>query len=440
MDIQEFYMRRIYSAFKLAGFRFDREGNVTAKAGPLEALPDIVDAPDIVIPQSAYPEDITPDPDAAEEIRAFSRAGHLPAVIFESSRIFYMGFEDDSGDLYFLGPASLGILSQGEVHAYYHRRGCAGSSIPSVTLQQALSCLSMLYAADTGKTVSEKEIIAYSLPNMYRQMNQPENDRKQAAWYMDMFNKNMMFSTYQDERNFLDEFRQGEMWIPDEVIIENLWQLESVGPLSRDNFYKLSEYAVVTAAALLRAEAIDAGVPWEKAYKIFNDATQSLAGASTALETMFVYRDVVNALSAQIRGTREKVPAGSLSEQCKRYITQNIRKNFTIQEMADEMGYSTGYLSRVFSEAEGVTLQQYIMREKLSRAAELLIHSDEKIGTISDYLGFHSQSYMAEQFSRHYSMTPSQYRKKYKVSPANKSAQYQTSKKSRRKTTEDGGP
>ena len=412
--MQEFYMRRIYNALRIPSFRFDREGNMTAKAGPLEALPDIADAPDIVIPESLWPEDVSPDMEAAEEIRALSRSEQFPVVIFRGSRIFFMGFEDGGGDLYLLGPASLGNLTPEEIHAYNHEHSRTEKAFPAVTLQQALSCLSMLYAAGTGVQIPEKEIIARSVPGMSQQLNRNEQQQKETAWYFDMFEKDMMFSTYRDERNFLEEFRRGEMWIPDEVIIKDLWQLESVGPLSQDNFYKQSEYAVVTAAALLRAEAIDAGVPWEKAYKVFNDATQALAGAATALDAMFVYRDVVNTLSAEIRKTREQAPAGSLPEQCKRYVARNVRRSFTIQEMADEMGYSAGYLSRVFSESEGMPLQQYITQEKLSRAANLLVNSNEKIGTISDYLGFHSQSYMTEQFSRQYGLTPSQYRKAHR--------------------------
>ena len=52
------------------------------------------------------------------------------------------------------------------------------------------------------------------------------------------------------------------------------------------------------------------------------------------------------------------------------------------------IGISRGYLSHRFAEAEGISIQQYILQEKCHHAANLLKFSDYSIALISEYFGF----------------------------------------------------
>ena len=68
------------------------------------------------------------------------------------------------------------------------------------------------------------------------------------------------------------------------------------------------------------------------------------------------------------------------------------------------------YLSRFFSEKEGITLQQYIQREKIRTASNLLKYSDRSIADIAQYMGFQSQSSFSRVFKRWQAVTPLEYR------------------------------
>ena len=75
-------------------------------------------------------------------------------------------------------------------------------------------------------------------------------------------------------------------------------------------------------------------------------------------------------------------------------------------------GYSPNYLSKKFKTEIGISISEYIAKEKIDAAKNLLISGDNKITKICDQLGFGSQSYFSELFKKYTGMTPVQYRDK----------------------------
>ena len=53
---------------------------------------------------------------------------------------------------------------------------------------------------------------------------------------------------------------------------------------------------------------------------------------------------------------------------------------------------SHSYLTKKFKEYEGITIQQYIISEKLKAAANMLKYSDASISEIAEYLSFASRA------------------------------------------------
>ena len=324
----------------------------------------------------------------------------------EESRYFYMEKVYRGWNL------PVFLLNAEGLLAFRHEKKQPSAEVPGLTLQQALCALSVLYAGVTGQMLSEEEIAKASGLQSIHEESREAGEVNRATWQMKLFEKNLTFKTYEDEKNFMEEFRRGQMRINDAVILRDMWELEGVGSLARDDFRKQCEYAVVSAAALMRSAAIEEGVPGTTGYRIVDNALLELTKADTPVEIMYVYRDVVNELGEEICRAKGREDSDVLQDRCKDYVARHIRTSFTIREMAADLGYNASYLSRKFSETEGMTLQQYIMKERLRMTANLLKNSDEKIGTISEYMGFPSQNRMTEQFTREYGMSPTEYRRK----------------------------
>jgi AraC family transcriptional regulator len=109
---------------------------------------------------------------------------------------------------------------------------------------------------------------------------------------------------------------------------------------------------------------------------------------------------------------------GRLIEGIKNKIIQLIhhtervdRKHNWSTILADEFHYEYNYLSNLFSSVEGITLEQYIIRQKIERAKELLFYDEQNLSEIADRLGYSSVAHLSAQFKKITGLTPSELKK-----------------------------
>lgn len=79
--------------------------------------------------------------------------------------------------------------------------------------------------------------------------------------------------------------------------------------------------------------------------------------------------------------------------------------------LSEEMHYEYNYLSTLFSSVEGITLEQYIIRQKIERAKELLFYDELNLSEIANQLGYSSVAHLSGQFKKITGMTPSELKK-----------------------------
>ena len=76
-----------------------------------------------------------------------------------------------------------------------------------------------------------------------------------------------------------------------------------------------------------------------------------------------------------------------------------------------EIPYEYSYISNLFSQVEGVTLEQFIIRQKIEKVKELLFYDEMNLGEIAWQMGYSSPSYLNSQFKKVTGMTPGEFRK-----------------------------
>ncbi len=70
------------------------------------------------------------------------------------------------------------------------------------------------------------------------------------------------------------------------------------------------------------------------------------------------------------------------------------------------------YLSNLFSEVEGTTIEKYIISQKTEKVKELLVYDELTLSEIADRLGYSSVAHLSAQFKKVTGLTPSYFRKK----------------------------
>ncbi len=68
------------------------------------------------------------------------------------------------------------------------------------------------------------------------------------------------------------------------------------------------------------------------------------------------------------------------------------------------------YLSNLFSSVEGITIEQFFIRQRIEKVKELLVYDELSLGEIAFQLGFSSVAHLSGQFKKITGMTPSHFR------------------------------
>jgi AraC family transcriptional regulator len=159
-----------------------------------------------------------------------------------------------------------------------------------------------------------------------------------------------------------------------------------------DMYMGIEDSRVATLIELMRAE-IDAGAPTGGAY----GEALSLALASR-----------VASLCASMPGEHRRAATLS-SKQLTRvseHIGQNLAQELTIDRLATLVNMSAFHFARCFKQTTGMTPHQFVTRERILRARELLLSGKQSIGEIAMALGFASQSHFADVYRRITGTTP----------------------------------
>ena len=94
----------------------------------------------------------------------------------------------------------------------------------------------------------------------------------------------------------------------------------------------------------------------------------------------------------------------------KEYIEEHLETNIRVSEICAHLGYSKTYLSRIFHEAGGETMANYIVLRKIDRAKTLVREQKMNFTEISERLGFNNPQYFSRVFKRVTGMSPSEFR------------------------------
>lgn len=98
------------------------------------------------------------------------------------------------------------------------------------------------------------------------------------------------------------------------------------------------------------------------------------------------------------------------------YIKEHFREPISLQQVADNIFVSRGYLSNIFNEVTGMKLTEYVNIQRINCAKELLDNTNESITDIANSCGFENITYFERIFRQATGVTPLKYRQSMKQS------------------------
>ncbi|MFN8455772.1 MAG: helix-turn-helix domain-containing protein [Anaerolineae bacterium] len=94
------------------------------------------------------------------------------------------------------------------------------------------------------------------------------------------------------------------------------------------------------------------------------------------------------------------------------YFHHNYHRPLSRPEIAEAVGVSENYLSRIFSQELGLLPWQYLNRYRVMQAKRLLDQTNDSITAIALQVGFNDPAYFSKVFLREANCSPTEYRKR----------------------------
>src|SRR6478609_5285322 len=98
------------------------------------------------------------------------------------------------------------------------------------------------------------------------------------------------------------------------------------------------------------------------------------------------------------------------------YIEENLETQITLEKLAEIACFSPFHYHRVFQAMVGESVMNYVRKRRLTRAAERLFFTDEKVIDIALDVGFQYQESFNRAFKKFYDVSPKQYRNARRIS------------------------
>lgn len=92
------------------------------------------------------------------------------------------------------------------------------------------------------------------------------------------------------------------------------------------------------------------------------------------------------------------------------YTDETSRVNYS-DYISQKLNYDYTYLSNIFSEVKGITIQQFIIIHKIERAKELLLYDELNLSQIAYKLHYSSVAHLSNQFKKVTGLSPSFFKK-----------------------------
>lgn len=333
----------------------------------------------------------------------------VPVLFQDEHKVVFACIKKED-EYVFMGPIATTNMSKIELHRFYFSYGMRKGierALPVLNFGRILAGVELLAERLLNKNFLNEELLKNNGIN-----NEIESSEsvERVCFQIENEEDTPYHHSFINEKEALDYIREGKT----EEAIKASIQLDSqVGIMSKDPIQQWKKLVIVAVALSIRA-AIDGGISPAEAYEISDFYNQQMDKCKTETELIEVKNKAIKELANRVYEKQNHKPSSSYIEQCCEYVNKNYREKIYISKIAELLGISTTYLSKIFVKEKGITLQEYIVKVRVEHAANLLVYSNESLTKISDYVNFPSQSYFGRVFRQYMDMTPKQYRERYK--------------------------
>lgn len=166
----------------------------------------------------------------------------------------------------------------------------------------------------------------------------------------------------------------------------------------------------IVLLTLCSRACIQGGLSPDIAYDLNDYYAGKLEQCKSLSDTQKLSDEMLEDYVRRVREVRENTSVSNLIRNSCEYIKSHLSETISIEHLAKRAGYTEYYFSHKFKKEMGLSVNDYILNEKIEQAKLLLSGSTESIQSISDSLAFANRSYFYTCFRKVTGVSPTEYR------------------------------
>jgi two-component system response regulator YesN len=152
-----------------------------------------------------------------------------------------------------------------------------------------------------------------------------------------------------------------------------------------------------------------------KQYPKLADIFDSHAGIIEFIESRFYLYEIMQYVSEILEKALDRlhdhIGNENIIDDIISYTERNYTQPLTLEELAAEFGYNSGYLGRLFTRTTGTGYNYYLNECRIKKAKEFLAGGKYKVYEVAQMVGYNDVDYFGKKFRKHAGMTPAEFRK-----------------------------
>jgi AraC-type DNA-binding domain-containing proteins len=308
-----------------------------------------------------------------------------------------------------VGPAAERILSdeairQVEKPSERNRLGAflkIRDRLPRMQWTRFVSAVSVIYRLATERRLDPSDIVT--------RMRSPLESEIFEAMDRDLSRageRSAMHDTARFERILIELVREGEV----QKVVQHLGTAAGeIGIVSPNPIRQDKDMFIVSTAIVARA-AIEGGLHSEIALSLSDAYIARCEELKSIAAIKQLFPSMILDYARRVADAKLKSPLSPVMRKVVDYIYLHISEEIDAKELAAKFGYSRSYFSRMFMGEVKMSIPAYVARERVSKAKDLLVHTDSTIADIAGLVGIVTPSRFISLFKKETGQTPLQYR------------------------------
>jgi AraC-like DNA-binding protein len=182
-----------------------------------------------------------------------------------------------------------------------------------------------------------------------------------------------------------------------------------LGILSKNNPLRSQKNLTICSVALATRAAIEGGLNSELAYTLSDSYIQEVEEINDINNLIAFNTKMVCDFADRVQEVKTFKYSKPII-MCRNHIFKHLYEDISLLHLAELVSLNPNYLSELFKKETGISISEFIQREKVREAEQLLISTNYSLLEIATWLNFHDQSHFTRVFKKFTGTTPKQYR------------------------------